>query len=164
MKDQQQLLITMTLSAWESNIKRTDKAFDSLSDQQLSHEISPNRNSGIYLLGHLVAVHDAIPVLLGTGPKMYPQLEAPFITSPDKSGQSFPATKDLRVYWKEVNARIAGQISKWSPEDWLSKHTAVSLEDFAKEPHRNRLNIIINRTNHLSYHLGQLILLTGKNE
>jgi len=36
---------------------------------------------------------------------------------------------------------------------------AVSDEDFSKEPHRNKLNVIINRTNHMSYHLGQLILL-----
>jgi hypothetical protein len=29
----------------------------------------------------------------------------------------------------------------------------------AKEPHRNKLNLLMNRTNHLSYHLGQLVLL-----
>ena len=29
---------------------------------------------------------------------------------------------------------------------WFDKHTAVSQEEFEKEPHRNKLNIIITRT------------------
>lgn len=44
-------------------------------------------------------------------------------------------------------------------EQWFEKHTAVSEEDFAKEPHRNKLNIIITRTSHLQYHTGQIVLL-----
>ena len=39
----------------------------------------------------------------------------------------------------------------------------VSAEDFAKEPHRNKLNLIINRTNHQNTHYGQLIYLKPKN-
>jgi hypothetical protein len=45
------------------------------------------------------------------------------------------------------------------PDDWFAKHTAVSAEDFAKEPFRNKLNIIVTRTTHLQYHIGQLQLL-----
>lgn len=44
------------------------------------------------------------------------------------------------------------------------KHSAVSEEDFAKEPHRNKLNLLLNRTNHLSYHHGQLVFLKEKLE
>lgn len=49
-----------------------------------------------------------------------------------------------------------------SPADWFAKHTAVSDEDFAKEPHRNRLNVLLSRTIHQSNHLGQLSLLKKK--
>jgi hypothetical protein len=45
-----------------------------------------------------------------------------------------------------------------SAADWLKKHGAVSAEDFVKEPLRNRLAILLGRTNHLAYHLGQLAL------
>jgi hypothetical protein len=49
------------------------------------------------------------------------------------------------------------------PEDeWFTRHNNVSAADFANEPHRNKLNIIINRTNHTSYHLGQLVYLAKK--
>jgi hypothetical protein len=34
----------------------------------------------------------------------------------------------------------------------------VSDEDFAKDPGRNRLAVVPSRTNHMSYHLGQIIL------
>jgi len=44
----------------------------------------------------------------------------------------------------------------WS--DWRQRHTAVSEEDFAKDPSRNRFAVLLSRTNHLSYHLGQALL------
>jgi hypothetical protein len=163
MANQQQLFVSMTLSAWESYVKRTTLVFDGLSDAQLEHDIAPGRNSGIYLLGHLTAVHDAIPVFLGTGARLYAHLDAAFVSNPDKSGFAIPSVSDLRKYWKEVNARISQQVAKVPPDDWFARHTAVSEADFIKEPHRNKLNIIINRTGHLSYHLGQLMLLANKN-
>ena len=115
------------------------------------------------MLGHLIAVHDAMPVFLGTGGRVYPQLDVAFVSNPDKSGFAIPALNNLRNYWKEVNTRIAQQISTIQGEEWFKKHTAVSEADFAKEPQRNKLNILVNRTNHLSYHLGQLMLLASKN-
>jgi hypothetical protein len=45
-----------------------------------------------------------------------------------------------------------------SLSDWLQRHSAVSAEDFAKDPSRNRFAVLLNRTNHLSYHLGQAVL------
>ncbi len=42
--------------------------------------------------------------------------------------------------------------------EWLQRHAAVSGEDFAKDPLRNRFSILLSRTNHLSYHLGQAVL------
>jgi hypothetical protein len=54
---------------------------------------------------------------------------------------------------------LSEHFSKLSFTEWFQKHNAVSETDFAKEPHRNKLNIVINRTNHLANHLGQLLLL-----
>jgi hypothetical protein len=46
-----------------------------------------------------------------------------------------------------------------SASEWLQKHTAVSEEEFAKDPLRNRFAILLSRTNHLAYHLGQTALV-----
>jgi hypothetical protein len=70
-----------------------------------------------------------------------------------------PAISDLRNYWNETNARLNEHFKNLQTTDWFKKHTAVSEEDFAKEPHRNRLNVVLGRTTHLSNHLGQMLLL-----
>ena len=65
-------------------------------------------------------------------------------------------------YWKEVNNVLSERFLKMPVNEWFQKHNAVSEVDFAKEPHRNKLNMVINRTNHLANHLGQLILLKAR--
>ncbi|MES2512928.1 MAG: DinB family protein, partial [Bacteroidota bacterium] len=54
---------------------------------------------------------------------------------------------------------LANHFNQLTPEEWLQKHSAVSAEDFVKEPHRNRLNVLIGRTNHMQYHMGQVALI-----
>ncbi|MHA4807501.1 DinB family protein [Flavitalea flava] len=157
--DQQQLFIKMVLQGWEIYIRRTEELFNGLSDEQLLKEVSPGRNRGVYLLGHLTAVHDRMLPLLGLGKANYPQLDSPFLSNPDKSSHEFPPISELRQQWADINKKLADGFSTLSPENWFERHTAVTQEDFAKEPHRNKLNLIINRTGHLASHYGQLIFL-----
>jgi DinB superfamily len=161
---QRELFIKMVLDAWDTQIKRTDDLFNQLSDEQLMAEVSPGRNRGIYLLGHLAAVHDRIFPILNLGKEINPGMYEVFVASPDKSGAEIQPISELKLYWKKVNSKLAEQFSKLSVEEWFQKHTSVSEEDFKKEPHRNKLNIIINRTNHLAFHLGQLIFLKPRNQ
>ena len=158
-KEHQQLFKKMAQDAWKIQIDRTSKLIGALSDDQLAQEVAPGRNSGNYLLGHLTAVHDALFPLLGLGEKLYPQLDEVFVKNPDKSGLPKPAIKDLRNYWNEVNENLEKHFNDFSIEDWLQRHMAISEEDFEKEPHRNRLNVLLNRTAHLANHLGQLTFL-----
>lgn len=159
MPDSQNLLTNMVLTAWNSQLNRTTKLFDSLSDEQLSADIAPGRNSGTYLLGHLTAVHDYLFPILGLGDRLYPELEAIFIRTPDKSDLAVPSVTDLRSYWHSVNDQLNARFGDLTAEDWFGRHSTVSEEDFAREPHRNKLNVLMNRANHLSYHIGQLVLL-----
>lgn len=156
------LFVRTMLKAWETQVKRMNDFFDSVSDDELMQEVAPGRNTGAYLLGHLTAVNDGIMPLLGLGQKLYPHLEKTFISTPDKSGLEFPPLKELRQYWNDVNEELIEHLLRLEPAEWLAKHAAVSAEDFAKEPHRNRLNVIITRTTHMHYHLGQLILMKGR--
>ncbi len=156
---QQELMIKMMITAWESQNKRVDGILAKLTDEQMHAETAPNRNTGIYLLGHLTGVSDGMLPLLGLGEKLYPELENVFLTNPDKSDLEKPSLGQLKEYWKAVNTKLAAHFETMSADDWLSRHTAVSEEDFAKEPHRNKLNILISRTIHQGYHLGQLTYL-----
>ncbi|HUM47730.1 MAG TPA: DinB family protein [Chitinophagales bacterium] len=155
----EQLFVKMALSAWDSHVNRLNKLIDQLSDEQFNAETAPGRNSGIYLLGHLTAVNDAMLPLLGLGERMYAQLDVTFIENPDKSGQVMPSIEALKALWKNTITNLSTQMNHLTTDEWFTRHLAVSEEDFAREPHRNKLNIILNRTNHLSYHLGQLMYL-----
>ncbi|MBS1511214.1 MAG: DinB family protein [Bacteroidetes bacterium] len=164
MNDMKNVMVKMGLDAWNGYLNRTGKLFDELSDEQLNNEVSPGRNTGIYLYGHLIAVHDSMLPLLGLGEKLYPELEQPFIKDADKSGHTFPVASVLRNYWKEVNAKLATAFATLSADDWFARHMSVSEEDFKNEPHRNKLNVLLSRTSHLASHYGQVVFLQGKSE
>ena len=153
-------MVKMVLDAWHSKIKEANDIFDKLSDDELQNEVAPHRNRGIYLLGHLAATHDGMLPLLGFGDRFYPQLDEIYIDNPDRSKPQIASASELRAYWGKINSTLADNFSKLSPDKWFEKHNAVSAEDFAKQPHRNKLNVIIVRTTHLTYHNGQLIFLT----
>jgi hypothetical protein len=154
-----QTMVKMVLDRWYSLVKAFSASIDALSDEQLQHEIAPGKNRGIYLLGHMVAVHDDMMRLLDFGDKLYPELFKSFIESPDKAVAEIPSAKELRAAWNMMNETLNAHFETLQPEDWFGKHTAVSAEDFVKEPHRNKLNIVITRTTHMAYHHGQFILI-----
>ncbi len=62
----------------------------------------------------------------------------------------------IRHYWQETSSQLSKKIASLSTDSWFEKHYLVSAEDFAKEPHRNKLNVLLSRTSRLQYHLGQL--------
>lgn len=159
MQQQDEMIISLILNNWYGQVKRTGELIGSLSDEQLMKETAPNRNRGIYLLGHLTAVHDNMMPLLDFGEQLYPALNEPFIKQPDKAVAYLPAAKELRSCWNNVNETLATHFNNLSPNEWLQKHTAVSAEAFEKEPHRNKLNVLLSRLTHLSYHYGQLAYL-----
>lgn len=159
MKSQQEIMIKIALDTWNVYIQRVDKLIGELTDEQLLLDVATNRNSGVYLLGHITSVHDRMLPLMGLGTQLYPQLEETFVKNPDKSGHAFPSTQELRTYWKVVNETLGQHFNSLTLDEWFQKHTAVSDQDFSKEPNRNKLNILINRTNHLSGHYGQMVFL-----
>lgn len=154
-----EMMIQMVLDRWNASLKDMDRLLSDLTDEALQKEVSPGKNRGIYLLGHLIAVHDDMLRLLDMGDKVYPALQELFIKSPDKATAQLPPVAELRTYWARQSEEFDQKLEGWKSYQWFEKHTAVSAEDFAIEPHRNKLNIIITRTSHLQYHLGQLALL-----
>lgn len=154
-----QLLVKMIVDRWNGSIKNVDGLLNVLTDEQLLKEISAGKNRGVYLLGHLIAVHDDMIVLMGLGEKLFPELKSLFIDSADKTVDNIPSAGELRSQWKRQCEALSSKFESMKTEEWFDKHTAISAEDFSKEPHRNKLNILLTRTTHLAYHTGQMALL-----
>jgi len=154
-----QTFIKMVFDRWNVAINEWDKLLHELTDEQLQKEVAPGKNRGVYLLGHVIAVHDDMLLILNMGDKLYPELHSIFLDSPDRAAAEIPSVTELRQYWSKQCEVIEQKFMSLSPGEWFEKHTAISAEDFINEPHRNKLNVVLNRTTHLNYHIGQLILL-----
>ncbi len=156
---QLKLLVKMTLMAWDAQNNHLNKLISSLTDEQLAKETVPGKNTGVYLLGHLIAVSDGLLPLLGFGDRLFPDMEEVFLKNPDKSGLAHPPVAELKRRLETVNKKLNHHFQAADVSEWLSRHTAVSPEDFVREPHRNKLNAVITRTGHMAYHIGQMRLL-----
>lgn len=154
-----QLMVKMILDRWISLLKICDANLDSISDEQLLKEIAPGKNRGVYILGHLIAIHEAMLPLLDLGEPGHPELFETFVKSPDKSIESIPSASEVRALWQSQMKSLTPKLESLTADQWFEKHNSVSAEDFEKEPHRNKLNVLLTRTTHLSYYSGQLRLL-----
>jgi hypothetical protein len=152
------LCAALGLKAWKTQIDRADKLFGTLSPEEVLREIAPGRNRMLYLWGHLTAIHDAMLPLLELRERLHPEFDVAFVSNPDKSRPALPSHEQVRRAWNAVNGELWKGFEKMSWSDWVQRHSAVSEEDFAKDASRNRFSILLSRTNHLSYHLGQAVL------
>src|SRR5271168_266874 len=150
--------VALGLKVWKAQIERADKLFGALSSEEVLREIAPGRNRVLYLWGHLTAVHDAMLPLVGLGERLHPAFDVAFVSNPDKSQTALPSHEQVRGAWNAVNTELSKGFEKMASSDWAQRHSAVSEEDFAKDASRNRFSILLSRTNHLSYHLGQAAL------
>ena len=127
-----EILSRTVLNSWKLVIDRFSQAIAPLSDEQLERPVAVER--------------------------LHPELDEAYITRPDRALPDPVSGADLKRAWSEVNSKLTSAFETYSPEKWLQKHTAVSDEDFAKDPTRNRLAVVMSRTNHASFHTGQVVL------
>ena len=153
-----ELSVQVAINSWRLAVERANKIFSSLTEDELLKEVAPGKNRLIYLWGHLTAINDAMLPILGLGKRLHSELDAIFVSSPDKTGTQLLPVGELRKYWDELNAKLLSQFATLSADEWLQRHYAMSEEDYTKDPTRNRLAVLLSRTNHMSYHLGQITL------
>jgi hypothetical protein len=151
-------LVDANLRAWNQALERLTKLFSAMNSEEFEREIAPGKNRLIYIYGHLLAVSDAMYSTLRLGDRLYPELDGVFLKAADRSVTLPPAT-ELQQKWAEVHERLSAAMAALTPAEWIERHASVSEEDFAKEPHRNRLALLLSRTWHLGYHTGQIVLV-----
>jgi hypothetical protein len=151
-------LVEGVLKSWQMGVDRGAKLFGRSGDEELEREIAPGKNRLIYIYGHLVAIHDSLYPTLRLGTRLHPDWDELFLKGADRT-VSLPPAAEVREAWNVVHERLRVGMAGLSAEEWLERHALVSEEDFAKEPHRNRLAVLLSRSGHLAYHLGQVVLV-----
>jgi len=151
-------LVEAELRTWQLVVDRATKLFGGLSEEALEREVAPGKNRLIYLWGHLLATSDSLYATLRLGTRLKPEWDEVFLKAADKT-VALPSASEIKAAWDEVHEKLRVGMAKLTPEEWLERHALVSVEDFAKEPHRNRFAVLLSRTVHVGYHLGQAVLV-----
>ena len=153
------LAIKTVVNNWDQQTKAITDFFVKQPESDYLIEVAPNRNKAAYLLGHIIATNDGLLPLLGFEERLFPELDAYFTPNTEWNYDDFPSLKEWQEKWDLLNKTLSQHFNTLEPYQWLERHTKVSPEDFEIDSTRNKLNIIIGRTLHMRYHLGQLNLI-----
>jgi uncharacterized damage-inducible protein DinB len=156
-----EVLIAAAISSWQQVITRVGTLCLSCTEEELLVEVAPGKSRISYLWGHLTAIDDAMFSILRLGERLHPELDAVFIAQPDRS-VPLPTSTEIAKCWEDVHTELLSRFKTLSPEEWLERHGNVAAEEFEGNPTRNRLAVLLGRTNHASYHLGQMMLAKPK--
>ena len=151
--------INTSIKNFHTYCERLTEFLGSLPDGVLNKQVAKGRNSGLYLVGHLVAVNDSMIPLFGLGNRQFPEFEEIFVLNKDGAIQHQYDDKAIIEIWKQHTSFVKRSLQLLTEAAWLDRHAAVSEADFVTQPNRNKLNVLIKRTLHLCYHMGQLALL-----
>ncbi|WP_446744798.1 DinB family protein [Silvibacterium acidisoli] len=153
----EEILVGTVIHNWSVTMSRLKTTLDAMTDAEFESEVAPGRNRVHYLVGHLAAFQDRLNELIGMGGRLHPELDV-FISNPDRSFNYDMSRAQLtQILWDLVAITTEATQTRKSSE-WLERHNAVSAEDFAKEPLRNRLAILDGRATHVALHHGQMRL------
>jgi uncharacterized damage-inducible protein DinB len=98
---------------------------------------------------------------LRMGERLHPELDAIFITQPDRA-QPLPQSAEIARCWEAIHTALFSTFATLGSHEWLERHANVSADEFEQNPTRNRLAVLLSRTNHASYHHGQMMLAKRK--
>jgi uncharacterized damage-inducible protein DinB len=158
---QVQQIINQVINFWLNQNKAIDSFFALHQDDIYLREVAPGRNTARFLLGHLIAMSDAMLPLFGLGDKLFPELSP--LATVGEDAVPFPLSlPELKMKWKNLNQVLESKFKAMTVAEWLGRHNSVSEEDFAADPQRNKLNVLMGRAAHQNYHRGQLVFLNER--
>lgn len=136
-------------------------SINALSDEDLKMELSPGKNHGVWLLGHLVVCDDDFSLYMGTGPLLYPEYYETFGSgSKIQPVENYPPAAELREYWKKIvekNKKIYAELT-----DAELKELHSNMKDPEKDFFKTKERICIFWQLHEMYHAGQLGVLASR--
>ena len=150
--------LDICLLQWDAYNRRMQKALDAIGEEDFNKPIVPGGNSSSWLLGHLADTDDALLELFGIRNRMFPELAKVYHHERGSNQSGHLSKEELNKKWKAIVVELDSTFKGMTESDWLARHMAVSEEDFKKEPHRNKLNVMLSRVTHKASHLGQIAM------
>ena len=154
--------LAICLLQWDVYNTRMEKVLQTISNENYNMAILLGGNSPSWLMGHLADTDDKLLELFGIRKRLFPELSTIYHHERGKNQTGLLSKEEVLEKWRLISAALNQAFKTWDEKEWLSKHMAVSEEDFKKEPHRNRLNVMLSRVTHKASHLGQIAMQSGK--
>jgi DinB superfamily len=152
--------LEICLLQWNTYNRIMQKTLDSITEENFYKPIVAEGNSPSWLMGHLADTDDALLTLFGIRERMFPELAKIYHHERGTNQTGHLSKAELITKWKTIIGELDRVFKSMSESDWHARHMAVSEEDFKKEPHRNKLNVMLSRVTHKASHLGQIALQT----
>jgi hypothetical protein len=156
-EEKEKLFIQMAITQWKISNEKINTVFETISSKQYASPIAPGANSAAWILAHLAGANDNLFPLLTLGDLRFPMING--MAKSNHSPHNEIEKDELKACWLSINSSLLHEFNRMQPEEWFDRHNSISPEDFIKEPHRNKLNVLLSRTNHQAHHAGQLALI-----
>jgi len=145
----------------EMMIEWVNGIIEPLSDEEFKMELSPGKNNGVWLLGHLIVSDDDFSEFMGKGEAIFPQYII-FFGQGSKilPAESYPPVTELKDAWKKVCDKNRKIYSGLSDDELQQPHALV--KDFDIDYFKTKERVIMAWHLHQLYHAGQLGILVAR--
>lgn len=134
---------------------------DTLKDDEFKIELSPGKNHGVWLLGHLVASEDDFSLYMGKGGLFFPEITEMFgQKSKLMPVENYPSVSELKNYWKQVTEKNQKIYSTLTDKELSEPHMLV--KDYDTDYFKTKERVIMAWQLHQLYHTGQLGIIVSK--
>ncbi|MEO8209783.1 MAG: DinB family protein [bacterium] len=146
---------------YEMMLGWVDGTINSLSDEDFKMELSPGKNTGVWILGHLVVSDDDLSTFLGKGKLLFPEYVKLFGQGTKvQPVENYPDVAALKKSWKQVSERNKIIYSELTDKELNEPHAMI--EDFEKDYFKTKERVIMAWQLHQVYHTGQLAIIKSR--
>ncbi len=160
------VLVQQYLKQYRMMLEWVDGQLNALSDEEYNLELSPGKNTGIWILGHLVVSDDDFSVFLGKGELLFPEYTEVFGQgSKLQKAEIYPSVSKLKEAWKKVSEKNLEIYSGLTDKELNEPHSMV--KNYETDYFKTKDKVIMAWHLHQAYHAGQIAILVsrvGKNK
>lgn len=132
-----------------------------LSDEEFKMELSPGKNHGVWLMGHLVTSDDDFSMFMGKSEVMFPEYYELFGQgSKLLPPESYPPVSELKDAWEKVCEKNRKIYTELTDDELQQPHALV--KDYERDYFKTKERVIMAWHLHQLYHAGQLGILVAR--
>ncbi|HMS64085.1 MAG TPA: DinB family protein [Ignavibacteria bacterium] len=134
---------------------------NALDDKELEMELSPGKNHGVWILGHLIASDDDFSVYMGKGELLFPEYSELFGQgSKLKKVSEYPEVSKLREQWMTVFEKNKKIYVNLRDEEF--EEIPENMDEDGMNYFTSKGKVIMAWQLHQMYHGGQLSVLAAR--